>query len=75
MPDWHSQSSSPYFFLILGGISFCAGVVWTCIGKARTRFHGWVYRAQEPIVFWLVVATYYLGGVCSIGYFLYVGWR
>jgi hypothetical protein len=71
MPDWPSQSTPPYIFLILGGILFCAAVVWTCIGKARTRFHGWVYRAQEPIVFWLVVATYYLAGVYFIGYFLY----
>jgi len=46
--------SPPYIFLILGGASFCAAVVWTCIGKARTRFQGWVYRAQEPVVFWLV---------------------
>jgi len=71
MPDWHSQSSSPYILLILGGILLCAAVVWTCTGRARTRFHGWVYRAQEPTVFWLVVAVYYLAGVYFIGDSLY----
>lgn len=73
MLDLHSQSSSPYILVILGGILFCAGVVWTCTGKARTRSHGWVYRAQEPIVFWLVVAAYYLGALLFIGLYLYEG--
>ena len=67
MPDWYSH----YIFLTLGVISFSAAVVWTCTGKARTRFHGWVYRAKEPDVFWWVVAIYYLAGVLFIGTFLY----
>ena len=50
-PD-HKQLRSPYLFLILGIISFSLAVVWTCIGKARTRFQGWVYRAEEPNQFW-----------------------
>jgi len=57
--------------LILGGISFSLGVVWTCTGKARTRFYGWVYRAEEPTQFWWVVAIYYLGGILLVGIFLY----
>ena len=69
MPDWNSQLP-PSSLLILGGISFCAAVVWTCTGKTRTR-SGWVYRAQEPIVFWLVVATYYLGALPLAGLYLY----
>ena len=66
MPDCYSH----YIYLVLGVIAFCAAVVWTCTGKARTRFHGWVYRAEEPTTFWWVVATYYLGGVFFIGIFL-----
>ena len=40
------------------------------MGKVWVRFNGWVYRAQEPRIFWGEVALYYLGGVCFIGYFL-----
>lgn len=71
MTDWDSQLPTSSL-LILGGTSFCAAVVWTCIGKARTR-SGWVYRAQEPNVFWLVVATYYIGAVLFVGLYLYEG--
>jgi len=68
MPDWYSrQIESPYYFLILGVILFSAAVVWTYIGKAKTRFSGWVYRAEEPTQFWWVVAIYYLGSVLFIG--------
>jgi len=70
VPDSPSLLRPPYIYLIVGVVLFSAAVVWTCIGKARSRFHGWVYRAQEPVVFWLVVATYYLGGVLLIGIFL-----
>jgi len=61
----------PSILLILGIISFSAGVVWTCTGKAWVRFHGWVHRATEPTWFWWSVALYYLCGVALIGYFLY----
>jgi len=72
MAYWNLQLP-PSILLILGVISFCAAVVWTCTGKARTRSHGWVYRAREPIVFWVVVATYYLGGLLFVGLYLYQG--
>lgn len=72
MPDWYSLLRPPYVFLILGIISFTAAVVWTCTGKAWVRFHGWVYRAQEPKWFWWEVALYYLVGLGFIGYFLYL---
>ena len=72
MPDLPSLLRPPYIYLILGVISFSAAVVWTSIGKAWTRFYGWVYRAKEPKQFWLVVALYYLGGVFFIGIFLYM---
>jgi len=69
MREWNSQLP-PSSLLILGGISFCAAVVWTFIGKTRTR-SGWVYRAKEPIVFWLVVATYYIGAFFFVGLYCY----
>jgi hypothetical protein len=72
MPEWNSPIRSPYYFLVLGVISFFAAVVWTCTGKARTRFQGWVYRTEEPTQFWWVVAMYYLGGALFIGIFLYM---
>jgi hypothetical protein len=72
MHDGNSQLP-PSGFLILGVISFSAAVVWTCIGKARARFGGWVYRAQEPIVFWMVVATYYLAALLFVGVYLHEG--
>jgi hypothetical protein len=72
MSDWHSLLRPPYIFLMVGCFLFAAALVWTCIGKARTRFQGWVYCAEEPVVFWLVVVTYYLGGVLFIGLFLCV---
>ena len=62
---------SPYYYLIVGLTSFSAAVVWTCIGKARARFSGWVYRDKEPNEFWWLVALYYLGGVFFIGTFVY----
>jgi hypothetical protein len=52
----------------MGGFLFSMAVFSTFTGKTSARFC-WVYRAKEPIVFWLVVAMYYLGGVCFIGYF------
>ena len=71
MPDLHLLLRGPYFQLIFGVISFSAAVVWTYTGKAWARFHGWVYRAEEPTDFWGTVAMYYLIGVFLIGYFLY----
>jgi hypothetical protein len=72
MPNWYShQIKSPYYFLILGVISFSGAVVSTCTGKSWGRFGGFVYRAEEAKQFWWLVATYYLVGICFIGYFLY----
>jgi hypothetical protein len=61
----------PYTLLIFGVISFCLGVIGTCTGGVWARFGRVVYRAKEPAEFWQLVALYYLGGVCFIGYFLY----
>jgi hypothetical protein len=70
MPDWFSRPT-PYVLLIAGVIFFSMAVVWTCTGKAWIRFHGWVYRAEEPKRFWLEVVTDYLIGFGLIGVFIY----
>jgi hypothetical protein len=67
MPDSPSLLRPPTIFLILGSISFSLAVVWTCIGKARTRFHGWVYRAEVPNQFWFQVAMYCFVGAGLMG--------
>ena len=72
MPSWwDTPIRSPYLFLTLGCIAFCAALIWTYTGKAWVRFHGWVYRAEEPKWFWWEVALYYLVGAGLIGYSLY----
>jgi hypothetical protein len=72
MDWWHTQISSPYYFLIVGLISFSAAVVSTCTGKTYGKYgRGLASRAKEPTDFWWTVAIYYIGGVCFNGYFLY----
>jgi hypothetical protein len=71
MVDWHSQINSPYYFLILGVISFSVGVVSTCTGKTYGRYGGGASRLKKPTDFWGTVALYYIGGICLIGYFLW----
>jgi hypothetical protein len=61
----------PYTFLTFGVVLLFLAVVYTYIGKAWIKFHGWVYRAEEPKRYWLEVAMYYLLGVGLIGLFLY----
>ncbi len=70
MPDWYSLLRPPYIYLIFGVTFFSLGVVSICTGKASARY-SWVYRTQEPTLFWWVVAIYYLVGVLFIGIFLY----
>lgn len=69
VPDLRSQLP-PYILLILGFISILAAVVFACIGKASLRFHGWVYRAEEPMSFWWQVSLYFLGGIGLIVLYL-----
>ena len=69
MPD--SALRPPYALLVFGAISFFLAVGGTCTGEAWARFGRVVYRAKEPKKFWRLVAMYYLGGICFIGYFLY----
>jgi hypothetical protein len=70
--DWNSQISSPYYYLIVGVISFSAAVISTWTGKTYGKYgHGLASRAKEPTDFWWTVTIYYIGGACFIGYFLY----
>jgi len=71
MHDFNALLRPPFIFLILGIISISAAVTFTRMGKVWVRFNGWVYRAEEPRVFWGEVIVYYLGGVFFVGYFLY----
>jgi hypothetical protein len=61
--------------LLLFGIGLIVlAVVYTCMGKAYARFHGWVYRADDPKGYWSEVAAYFVLGAGFIAYFLYKNW-
>jgi hypothetical protein len=63
---------SPRYALLTFGISLIAvAVLYTCTGKAYARFHGWVYRADDPKGYWLEVVGSYLLGLGLIGLWLY----
>ncbi len=47
IPDWYSQN----IYLILGMLLIFGALASTYTGKTRSRFSGWVYRAEEPGVF------------------------
>jgi hypothetical protein len=59
----------PYTLFTFGMFLLLLAVVYTCTGKAWIRFHGRVYRADEPKRYWLEVVMYYLLGVGFIGLF------
>lgn len=47
-------------FLIVAGLSIC-------VGKTLTRGQGLVSRADEPKMFWCLVALWFLAGIVFIG--------
>jgi amino acid permease len=57
--------------LFVGALILCLATIWISIGKAWTRFHGWVYRTEDPKQFWECVVGYYLSGILVIFYFVY----
>jgi hypothetical protein len=61
------QIANPYFYLFFGYIVCALSVHWTLTGKVWVRFHGWVYRADEPKTFWWNVAMFYIIGLFLIG--------
>ena len=71
MSDWIVLFRPPFIYLILGMASLSAGVVWIYTGRARGRFNGWIYRAEDPTQYWWAVAVYLLGGMWFIGSFLH----
>lgn len=71
MPDLPSLLRGPYFYLIIGTISFSVGVVSTCTGVVWARFGRVIYRDKQPKEFWEDVVVSYLIGIGFIGYFLY----
>ena len=59
--------------MLLAGIALIVlGVVYTCMGRAYARFHGWVYRADDPKGYWRAVASYLVVGAVLIAYALYL---
>jgi hypothetical protein len=71
MPGFKSQAP-PQILLIIGSIFILAAVFFVYTGKAKVRFHGWVYRAEEPGWFWFEVVLCFLCGVLLIGAFFCV---
>jgi hypothetical protein len=69
-PHWNSFLGSSNVFLIAGVVLLSLGVVCTCTGQVSARF-SWVYRTEEPRVFWWLVAVYYLAGAVFVGIFLF----
>ena len=56
-------------FFGIGLIAF--GVVYICMGKAYARFHGWVYRSDDPKGYWGEVALYFVLGAGLVAYSLF----
>jgi len=67
----YSHAELPYGLLAFGVFSLFMAVAGTCTGEAWARFGQRVYRDKEPKQFWRLIAIYYLGAVCLIGYFLF----
>jgi hypothetical protein len=65
----------PYRLLLLGFLCFIVAEISIWKGKALTRGHGLVSRAEDPKSFWWIVAMWYVGGVVLIGDFFYKIWN
>lgn len=60
----------PYGFFTFGMFLILLGLIQAYLGKAWLRAGGWIYRAKQPIRYWVTVAMYFLCGVLSIVFFL-----
>ena len=69
-----SSFFAQYGLLAFGIFLIVQGVVYTYTGKAYARFHGWVYRQEDPKGFWLEVGGAYVLGLGLIGIFVYANW-
>ena len=59
-------------FLLIGIIILVMAAVFTLSGETSERYHGVVYRAEEPKRFWWDVVLYFLAGLFFIGVHLYL---
>ena len=57
--------------LLIGIVLLALTAVFTLSGETLERHHGIVYRAKERKRFWWDVVVYFIGGLCSIGLYLY----
>ena len=65
-------SGGLYVIMFWAGIALIAiGVLYACMGRAYASFRGWVYRADKPKGYWLVIASYVVTGAALIAYALY----
>jgi hypothetical protein len=67
-PLWFLKE--PYGFFTFGTFVILLGLIQTYLGKAWLRGGGWIYRAKQPIRYWVTVATCYLVGIGLIAFFL-----
>jgi RsiW-degrading membrane proteinase PrsW (M82 family) len=58
-------------FLLIGIVLLVMAVVFTLTGESLERYHGIVYRAEEPKRFWWNVAMFFLGGIFFFALYLY----
>jgi hypothetical protein len=63
------RSDVNMLFFGIGLIVF--GVVYICMGRAYARFHGWIYRADDPKGFWCEVGLFFVLGAGFIASALY----
>jgi hypothetical protein len=71
--DGRPPAGGLYVTMLLAGIALIIlGVVYTCMGRAYARFHGWVNRADDPKGYWSEVALYFVLGAGLIAYALYL---
>ena len=57
-------------FLLIGIVLLLMAAVFTLTGETVERYHGMVYRTEEPKRFWWDVALFYLGGIFFIALYL-----
>jgi 1,4-alpha-glucan branching enzyme len=58
-------------FLLIGIILLVMTAVFTLSGETLERYHGVVYRMEEPKRFWWDVVLYFLAGLFFIGLYVY----
>ena len=65
-------SGDIYVNMLFFGVGLIVfGVVYVCMGRAYARFHGWIYRANDPKGYWREVALYFVLGAGFVVYALY----